>query len=36
MESGIVKVSLLQDLFNENEEIVKILVIARKNSVIQQ
>ena len=30
IESGIVKASLLQDLLNENEEIVKILVTARK------
>ena len=32
IESGIVKSALLQDLLNENEEIVKILVAARKNT----
>ena len=30
IESGIVKASLLQDLFNETEEIIRILVAARK------
>ena len=30
MESDIVKASLLNDLLNENEEIVKIIVTARK------
>ena len=32
IESGIVKASLLRDLISENEEIVKILVTARKNT----
>ena len=36
IESGIVKPSLLQDLLTENEEIVKILVTARKNSMIHK
>jgi four helix bundle protein len=36
IESGIVKASLLQDLLNESEEIVKILVTARKNSAIHK
>jgi len=31
-ESNIVKQELLQDLYNENEEILKIMVISRKNS----
>jgi four helix bundle protein len=34
IESGIMKATLLQDLLNESEEIVKILVTARKNSII--
>jgi four helix bundle protein len=31
-ESNIVKQSLLQDLYNENEEILKIMAVSRKNS----
>jgi len=31
-EAGIVKQELLQDLYQENEEILKIMVVSRKNS----
>jgi len=31
-EANIVKQKLLQDLYNENEEILKIMVVSRKNS----
>ena len=31
-EAGIVKQELLQDLYHENEEILKIMVVSRKNS----
>ena len=31
-EANIVKQELLQDLYQENEEILKIMVVARKNS----
>ena len=32
LEAEIVKQNLLQDLYNENEEILKIMVVSRKNS----
>ena len=31
-DSGIIKEELLKDLCDENEEIIKIMVVARKNS----
>jgi four helix bundle protein len=31
-EADIIKQSLLQNLYNENEEILKIMVVSRKNS----
>ena len=31
-DSGIIKEDLLKELYHENEEILKIMVIARKNS----
>jgi len=31
-EAGIIKQELLQDLYHENEEILKIMVVSRKNS----
>ena len=31
-EAGIIKQELLQNLYNENEELLKIMVVSRKNS----